>query len=83
MVVIDTKMPPASTIMMDYGSGNNRRMINITQLSQQLEETQLGMSEALIAFHAITGCDFTSAFYGKDKAKPLSHLEKNVVTLRL
>ena len=80
-----TQMPPTSTIMMDYGSANNRRIINVTDISQRLEETQAGLSEALIAFHALTGCDFNSAFYGKGKAMPFSHLEKDkihVVALR-
>ena len=33
--------------------------------------------EALIPFHSLTGCDFTSAFYGKGKGLPFSKLEKD------
>ena len=80
-----TRMPQTSTIMMDYGSANNRRIINVTDIAVKLEQTQAGLSEALIAFHALTGCDFNSSFYGKGKAVPFSHLEKDknhVVALR-
>ena len=35
------------------------------------------MSEALLAFHALTGCDFTSAFYRRGKAATLSKFEKD------
>lgn len=60
---------------MDYGSGNNRRFINIKQLADTLEEKQQGITEALIGFHSLTGCDFTSCFFHKGKVKPFQKLE--------
>ena len=77
LVGLAAKMAQTSTIIMDFGSGNNRRVINVTDISRQLEEKQTGLSEALIAFHALSGCDFNSAFYGKGKATPFSRLEKD------
>ena len=35
------------------------------------------MSEVFIGFHALTGCDFNSAFYKKGKASPFNLLEKD------
>ncbi len=78
LVGLAPKMPETSTMMMDFGSANNRRLINITNISKQLEHLQPGLCEALIGFHALTGCDFNSAFYRKGKAIPFGHLEKEV-----
>ncbi|KAK4309970.1 hypothetical protein Pmani_018437 [Petrolisthes manimaculis] len=52
-----------STIIMDCGSGNSRRYINVTNIVNVLEERQPGLSRALLGYHAFTGCDFTSSFY--------------------
>ena len=71
------RMPETSTIMMDFGSANNRRLINVTDISRELEKKQIGLNEALIGFHALTGCDFNSAFYRKGKSTPFSYLEKD------
>ena len=77
LVGLAMKMISTSIIMMDYGSSNNRRIINISEISSYLEEKQIGMSEALIGFHALTGCNFNSAFYKKGKASPFNLLEKD------
>ncbi len=51
------------TVIMDCGTKNNRRYINITNITDNLEEVQHGLARALPGYHAFTGCDFTSAFY--------------------
>lgn len=63
------------SLIMDYGSGNHRRYINVSFIAGRLEEKRCGMSEALIGFHALTGCDFTSAFNRLGKVKPFKRLE--------
>ena len=52
-----------SNIIMDCGMGNSRRYINVTNITDNLEERQPRLSKALPGYHAFTGCDFTSAFY--------------------
>ena len=59
-----------STIILDTGTGNRRRQINISKLAQsfskQLRDAFLGRP-----IHAFTVCDTTSCFAGKGKLKPL------------
>ena len=64
-------------IILDYGSGNHRRYIGVSELAGKLEEEQSGITEALIGLHALTGCDFTSCFYRKGKVKPFQRLASN------
>ena len=52
-----------ATVIMDYGTGNNRRYINVTDIVNALEERTPRLSRAMPGYHAFTGCDFTSAFY--------------------
>lgn len=52
-----------STIIMDCGSGNSRRYIDVSNIVDVLEERKAGLSRALPGYHAFTGCDFTSSFY--------------------
>jgi hypothetical protein len=63
-------------IWMDVGvsSKNTRRFICITDIANTLGP-QLCVS--LPAFHAYSGCDYTSAFVRKGKARPLKLLEKD------
>ena len=62
------------TILFDTGTGNKKRLINISELAQSL--TPLYCS-ALLSLHVFTGCDTTSAFKGHGKLKPLRILENN------
>ena len=50
-------------MLMDIGSGNHRRLVDVTEITRQLYILKSGLPEALPGFHAFTGCDFTSAFY--------------------
>ena len=61
-------------IIMDCGSGNTRRYIDISSIATELEAKQPGLAAAQPGLHAFTGCDFTSAFYRKGKVKPFEIL---------
>ena len=66
-----------SRIIMDCGSGNDRRHIDVGSIATALEAKQNGLAAAMPGLHAFTGCDFTAAFYRKGKTKPLELLEKD------
>ena len=44
-----------ASIIMDFGSGNNRRYIDVFKIAALLEEKQPGITEELIGLHALTG----------------------------
>jgi hypothetical protein len=62
-------------IILDYGTANHRRYIDVSTLAANLDEKQPGITQALIGLHALTGCDLTSCFFRKGKVKPLQRLE--------
>ena len=47
------------TILFDTGTGNNKRLIDITKLAQQYQQE---LCTSLLGLHAFTRCDTTSAF---------------------
>ena len=65
-----------SSLWMDVGTAakNNRRYINLTTVCKELGH---GICGALPAFHAYTGCDYTSSFVRKGKVRPFKLLEKS------
>lgn len=56
---------PTKCVLFATGTGNKRRVLNLTAMSAHLGPT---LSKGLIGLHALTGCDSTSSFYGKGKA---------------
>ena len=58
---------------MDAFHGNNRRILDITKVADDFTEKRC---TALLALHAFTRCDTTSAFKGIRKVKPIKILEK-------
>ena len=50
----------------------------MSNLAACLEEKQSGITGALIGLHSLTGCDFTSSFSRKGKARPFELLESDV-----
>lgn len=64
-----------TSIIMDYGFGNNRRYIDVSKVAAILEKKQPGVTEALIGLHSLTGCDFISCFFRKGKVKPFKLME--------
>ena len=69
-----------NTLLFDTGTGNNRRLLNISKLSHILSEN---ICQALLGFHSFTGCDTTSSFAGKGKVRPLSLLNKHEVMVNV
>jgi len=52
--------------------------MDITKLRIVLGER---LSQALVGFHAFTGCDSVSAFSGRGKTGPLKQLPKDATTV--
>ncbi|XP_030837116.1 uncharacterized protein LOC105437992 [Strongylocentrotus purpuratus] len=65
------------SVIMDCGMGNSRRYINVSNITDVLEDCRQGLPRALPGFHAFTGSDFNSAFYRKGKTKPLEIMQKD------
>jgi len=62
------------TLLFDTGTGDKRRLVNVQAVAKDLgDETNL----AIVALHAFTGCDTTTAFVRKGKVKPLTLLKKH------
>ena len=64
-----------ASIIMDYGNGNNRRYINISDIAHCFDTKRAGFTDALIGFCALTGCAFIFSFYRKGKVKPFGLLD--------
>jgi len=60
-------------IFFDTGTGNNRRLIDVNKIASALGSD---VTAALPAFHAFTGCDTVSAFFGKGKKRPFAMMRK-------
>ena len=61
------------TILFDTGSGNKRRLLNITEIAGELGDQYC---QCLIGLYVFTGEDANFAFKGKGKVTPLKKLEK-------
>jgi len=55
------------------GTGNKQMLINVSKLAEDFGQEK---STAIMALHAFSGCDTTSAFRGIGKVKPLKILLK-------
>ena len=51
------------TIILDYGSGNHRRHIDVSNLAAILEQKQREFTEALMGL--MLRCNCASSFFGK------------------
>ena len=60
-------------ILFDTGTGNKKRLLDITKLANDFTSVYCA---ALLAMHAFTRCDTTSAFKGVGKVKPIQLLQK-------
>uniref|UniRef100_UPI00358E53D5 uncharacterized protein n=3 Tax=Myxine glutinosa TaxID=7769 RepID=UPI00358E53D5 len=61
------------TVLFDTGTGNKKKLINISELAHNYSHEYC---TALMALHAFCGCDTTSAFRGIGKVKPMKTLLK-------
>jgi hypothetical protein len=60
------------TLLFDTGTGNNKKLLNVSQIAAGYGQEYC---TALMCLHAFTGCDSTSAFVGKGKAKPIKTMQ--------
>ena len=65
-------------MLFDTGTGDKRRLVNVQAVAKDLGEE---INLALVALHALTGCDTTSAFVRRAKVKPLTPLKKHPESL--
>ncbi|XP_057314196.1 uncharacterized protein LOC130655456 [Hydractinia symbiolongicarpus] len=63
-------------IYLQIGSGGRKRILSVTKIRDAVGPA---IAEALPAFHAFTGNDFTSAFHGIGKVKPYNLLKANEI----
>ena len=68
-----SKLPPVKLYFLT-GTKDKQRMIDLHAVSSALGSP---MCESLIGLHTFTGCDSTSALYGKGKDKPLNLVSEN------
>ena len=68
---------PYNGIILDFGQDNHRRMVDVSELALTLDAINSGLPAAIPSFHAVTGTEFTSSFYGKGKLKPWNVLLDN------
>ena len=57
-------IPDLEELWITFGTGKSKRFIPIHTIARRLGAEKC---EALLGFHAITGCDSVSAFYGRGK----------------
>ena len=62
---------------MDYGSVNNHRYIDVSNIGTALDSMKKGLSAAMPWLHVFTGCDFTTEFYRKGKMKSFEILQND------
>ena len=62
-----------ATVLFDTGTGNKRRLLNVTQHAKELGQKHCS---ALLGLHAMTGCDTCSSLKGIGKKKPIKILHK-------
>lgn len=61
------------TVLFETGTGNKKKLINITELAEDFTGEY---ATSLTALHVFTKCDTTSAFKGIGKVKPIKLLQK-------
>ena len=61
------------TLLFDTGKGNDKHLINVTEIASKYGQEQC---TALLVLHAFTGCDSTSAFVGRGKMRPIQTLKR-------
>lgn len=60
------------SIMFDTGTVNKKRLINVSEMANNMREVHI---EALLSLHVFRGCDATNCFKGIEKLKPLKFHE--------
>ena len=65
-------------IVVQCGASNTCRYIDAGKIVLALESRTDGLASALPGLHALTGTDFTAAFYRKGKVRPLDIVQRDV-----
>ncbi|CAB4014755.1 Hypothetical predicted protein [Paramuricea clavata] len=65
---------PETSLFLYTGSGEHSRILSLDVISSSIPPE---LSSALPGLHAFTGCDYTSSFFGKGKAKALKLARSN------
>lgn len=68
------KISKESKVFIVSGTQKNRLVINVTALYETLEPE---LCKSLMAFHALTGCDYNPSFFRRAKTNPYKVLLKN------
>ena len=63
-ISVAAKLPEIKSLIVNFGTGNNFRKINIGNITKALGYS---VSRVLPLFHSFTGCDSVSSFSGKGK----------------
>ena len=79
LLLAHRKNIPAAEIYMKTGTAKNTKYIPVHILHEMLSPA---VTEGLIAFHAMTGCDTTSYFYRKGKKTALQVFQHQPNLLR-
>ncbi|XP_071849790.1 uncharacterized protein [Apostichopus japonicus] len=61
-------------LYLDIGTKNKRRLLDLGEIATSLGELR---ATSLLGFHAFTGCDTVSSFYGKGKSKSYALFQKH------
>ena len=72
-VLLHHVTPLSCNIIFDTRTGNNKRLINMTNFVENLTQEYC---TTLTALHAFTHCDSTSAFKGIGKVKPIKVMQR-------
>lgn len=62
-----------ATVLFDTGTGNKKRLIDISEIARGYTQDYC---TALLTLHAFTGCDSTSSFKGLGKVKAIKLMQK-------
>lgn len=80
VILISYAASISQPLFLDTGTGNKRRLIDIKAIACSLG-TEL--SVALPAYHAFSGCDYTSAFVRRGKVKPFKILQNRPESIEI
>ena len=63
------KSASSNLVIIDCGSGNIRRYIDVSYIACALDVKHNGLVTSIPGLHAFNGCDFIAAFYNQKKKK--------------
>lgn len=75
VILVATYSSISSNLFVETGVGDRKRILDIKAIASSLSDIKVN---SIIGFHAFTGCDTTSCFYGKGKQKCWQCLNTNI-----